>query len=116
MREGIPCCPRLVKSAMESRRFDCIAHPLIGRFVKHIEDRTEVSRAMTDNELGEIYELSPKRKRGKLTSGSTSDGAFRRLWNLGREAGTTFHFGTDAHRLVNIDTRTHLADIQKIVL
>lgn len=109
----------LVKSAMESRRYDCIAHPLIGRFVKHIEDRTEVSRAMTDNELGEICELSAKTETAlEINVGAVlgDPALFRRLWNLGREAGATFHFGTDAHRLVNIDTRTHLADIQKIVL
>ncbi len=109
----------LVKSAMKSRRYDCIAHPLYGRFVKHLEDKGEMTRAMTDNELGEICELGKETETAlEINVGAVlgDPDFFRRLWNLGREAGTTFIFGTDAHRLINIDTKTHLEQLQKILL
>ena len=108
----------IVKSALESRRYDCIAHPLIGRFCRHLPDRTEVTKAMTDNELGEICELAVS----SGTSLELNTGAvrfdpefFRRLWNLGREVGVTFHYGTDAHGLDDIDTRQYLPLIKKIL-
>jgi HisJ family histidinol phosphate phosphatase len=109
---------RIVKSALESKRYDCVAHPLIGRFCRHLEDRTEVTKAMTDNELDEICELAAKTETAlELNTGAVrgDPALFHRLWNLGREVGTIFHYGTDAHSLGYIDTGRYLPEIKKIL-
>jgi histidinol phosphatase-like PHP family hydrolase len=78
-----------------------------------------VTRAYTDSEIGDMAALA--RKHGvalEINSGAVlGDPALaRRVWNLGKEAGATFHFGTDAHSLDRIDTKTKLGKIKRILL
>lgn len=105
----------VIRSLIDSGKADCIAHPLIGRFVKLYEDRTLIPKALTDNELGDLLQLSNRRRVAwELNVGALfGDPALaRRLWNLGREIGVVFHFGTDAHTLANIDTRQFLPRLE----
>ncbi len=108
----------IVNALLGSGRADCVAHPLIGKYIKCFADRTEVSRAYKDSEIGDM--AARARSRGvalELNTGAVlGDPALaRRLWNLGREAGATFHFGTDAHSLDKIDTKTRIDEIKKIL-
>lgn len=48
-----------IRLLMEAERADCIAHPFMGKFVRTLE-ATDVTAAITDNELGELSELGRK--------------------------------------------------------
>ena len=106
-----------IRALMEARRADCIAHPLIGRFVKICEP-AEVTKTITDNELGELSELGREAHVAwELNAGAVygDPELFRRLWNIGREVGTYFHFGTDAHTLAALDTFAHVERLREIL-
>lgn len=110
---------RVIASVIESGGADCIAHPMIGRFIKAFDDRTLVTKAVTDNELGSLFELSNQHQTAwEINTGAVlGDPEFaRRLWNIGREIGVVFHYGTDAHVLANIDTKTLLPEVKRILL
>lgn len=96
---------------------DCIAHPIMGGYVRCLEDSTELGRAMTDNELGDLLCLA----RDNKVAFEINEGAAlgdpelsKRMWSIGKEVGTVFHFGTDAHRLVNIDTKKNLDRLKEL--
>jgi len=108
----------IISSLIKSDFADCIAHPFIGRFIKHIEDRTLVTKAMTDSELGDLLMLGNAHYTAwELNTGAIlGDPEFgRRLWNLGRETGAVFNYGTDSHRFSFIDTSTSLPEIKKVL-
>lgn len=108
----------VIRSLIESGKADCIAHPLIGRFVKLYEDCTLIPKALTDNELGDLLQLSNRRRVAwELNVGAIfgDPSLARRLWTLGRENSVVFHFGTDAHTLINIDTRQFLPRLEDIL-
>jgi histidinol phosphatase-like PHP family hydrolase len=109
----------VLSALIESGYADCIAHPMIGRFVRAFEDRTLITKAVTDNELGDLLELGKTQEVAwELNTGAViGDPVFcKRLWNIGKEAGAVFNYGTDAHLLKNIDTATLLPEIKKILL
>lgn len=101
-----------------SRRADCIAHPCMGGYVKQLgDDAGSLTRAITDNELGDLMALA----RDNNVAWEINEGAalgFRdfseRFWNIGREVGVVFHFGTDAHSLQDMDTLKNIDELGKI--
>lgn len=105
------------RELMLSGKADCIAHPLIGMRVT-VCDIPEVGMAMTDNELGELCALSGKThtalemNRAAILSDPS---LYRRLWNLGREAGAYFHFGSDAHSLEWVDPSGYIEELAKLI-
>lgn len=108
----------IISSLITSNKADCIAHPFIGRFIKAYEDRTLVTKAITDSELGDLLVLGKVHEVAwEINAGAVlGDPAFgRRLWHLGRETGVVFNYGTDSHRLSNIDTGILLNDIKAIL-
>ncbi len=110
---------RVISSVIVNGSADCIAHPLIGRFVKVFEDKTLITKAVTDNELGALFELSNQyRTAWEINTGAVlGDPDFaRRLWHIGKEVGVVFCYGTDAHLLKNIDTAQRLPEIKEILL
>lgn len=107
-----------VGSLIESGKAHCIAHPFIGRFIKAHPDRNAVTREIRDNELGELLERSALMGCAwEINAGAVlSDPGFaRRFWHLGKEASTVFTFGTDAHRLCDIDPSPRLPELKKIL-
>lgn len=107
-----------VGSLIESGKAHCVAHPFIGRFIKAHADPAAVTREIGDNELGELMERSAlKGCAWEINAGAVlSDPVFaRRLWHLGKETSSVFTFGTDAHRLCDIDTSARLPEIKKIL-
>ena len=101
----------VVGSLILSGKADCIAHPLIGRFVRILNDKTLLTRAITDNELGDLLLLGKEHKVAwEINAGAVlgDPGFGRRLWHLGRENGVMFHYGTDAHMLAGIDPHFRL--------
>lgn len=108
----------VLTALFESKRADCIAHPFIGRFIKCCEDKTEIPRAITDNELGDIMEKGFKHK----VAWELNTGALigypefaRRYFQIGKEIGVVFNLGTDAHRLDGINTFQFIDRLKKIL-
>ncbi|HRT81855.1 MAG TPA: hypothetical protein P5127_01700, partial [Oscillospiraceae bacterium] len=100
-------------------RAHCFAHPFIGRFIGIFEDKTLVTKALTDNDLGDIFCLAKEHcVAWEINSGAVlGDPEFsRRYWNIGRECSVTFHYGTDAHLPENVDTAKSLALVKEILL
>lgn len=107
-----------VGSLIESGKAHGIAHPFIGRFIKAHADPTAVTREIGDNELGELMERSARKGCAwEINAGAVlSDPGFaRRLWHLGKETSSVFTFGTDAHRLCDIDPSPRLAALKNIL-
>lgn len=109
---------KVLTTLILSGRADCIAHPVAGAYVKCLDNPLDLSKAITDNELGEILTLA----KDNFVAWEINQGEAlwdrdltRRFWNIGKEVGVVFHFGTDAHTLEGMDTRAHLDDF-KILL
>jgi len=90
-----------------SNRADCIAHPFVGFYLRDIlNDFTEVTKAFTDNELGDVLNLGVDHNVSweLNTKAIYADPLFaKRLWKIGKEVGVTFVIGTDAHQLFEIE-------------
>ncbi|MDD6262571.1 MAG: PHP domain-containing protein [Eubacteriales bacterium] len=105
------------KLLMLSGKADSIAHPLTGIRVP-VCTQPEVGAAMTDAEIGEICELSAKTRTALEMNrcAITQDTDLcRRLWNLGREAGAYFHFGSDAHSIEFVDPSGYIDELAKLL-
>lgn len=108
----------VIYALIDSGRADCIAHPFIGRFIRCFEDRTLVTQAITDSELGDILSYGTNHKVAwEINLGAMlADPAFaRRYWNLGRETGAFFHFGSDAHRLCEIAPPDRIESLKNLL-
>ena len=108
----------MIRSLLESGKADCIAHPFTAGYIFKDERREQVTAAITDNELGELFELAVRQQTAfEINPGAfLSDPVFsRRMWNLGRETGLQFNVGTDAHRLCNIQTAPLLEGAKAIL-
>ena len=102
------------KKAMEflirSGKCDCIAHPFVDSYVRDESIRNPghpMTASWTDNEIGDILQLANENAvMWELPPKIVIDDPVfaRRLFNLGREIGSVFTMGTDAHTLANIDT------------
>ncbi|GAA3404407.1 PHP domain-containing protein [Paenibacillus hodogayensis] len=109
---------QVLESLFATSRADCIAHPFIGRFIRTLEDRTSVTREMTDNELGDILE---KGKRSQVAWELNVPALFgdpefsKRYWRIGKEVGVVFHLGTDAHALEAVGTSQHLERLKQLL-
>lgn len=108
----------ILTALFESGRADCIAHPFIGRFVDAFADKTEMTRAITDNELGDIMEKGFRAKVAwELNTGAIFGDPvfFRRYFQIGKELGVVFNFGTDAHHENGLNTVAFLRELKKIL-
>ncbi len=109
---------------IKSGRADCIAHPFhdsyltnCGRLVTF--EKGSVPNCFTDNEIGELLTLGKEHETAfeiNLNAMVDYPAFCRRMYNLGREIGTQFNIGTDAHSLDRIDTRQFIERTKKILL
>lgn len=107
-----------VASLLRSGKPDCIAHPLMGGYIRSLDDPHEMTALITDSELGDLLTLARESETAfELNAGAImGDPALaRRIWNIGREVGVSFTLGMDAHRLVNIDPHPVLPEIKRIL-
>lgn len=108
---------------LKSQRADCIAHPFIAEYLARylkdkLYDHTSVTKAISDKELADILELGNNNDVAWELNAKVllKDPQFaRRYWNIGREVGVSFHFGTDAHRLSEIDPRQYVGRLKSIL-
>ncbi len=106
----------IADGVIESGRVDCFAHPFMAGYIHAFEDFKKVTRAFTDNELGDIMEKANKREIAWEINvpAATKDPEFhRRYFNIGKEVGVTFNLGTDAHKLCYIDTKQYIDRLNK---
>ena len=105
---------------LKSGRADSIAHPFSpGKFkFFNEEQRIEMLRSITDNELGDILSLGEENGVAweihtptflKYTEFS------KRFWHIGKEAGVHFTVGTDAHNIASLNTPAYEDDIKKVI-
>ena len=109
----------IMRSFILNGRAHCFAHPFIGRFIEIFEDKSLVTKALSDNDLGDIFCLAKEHSVAwEINSGAIlGDPDFaRRYWNIGRECALVFHYGTDAHLPENVDTAKSLDLVKKILL
>ncbi len=110
---------------IKSDRADCIAHPFHDTYLTNSKrlnvgfERGSVPNCFTDNEIGELLELGKKHETAfeiNLNAMVDYPEFCRRMYNLGKEIGTQFNIGTDAHSLDRIDTRQFIERTKKILL
>ncbi len=109
---------RIMDKVIESGRADCFAHPFMSKYIDCFKDHRIVTAAFTDNEIGDIMLKADKKEIAwelNVTAIFSDPVFFRRYFNIGREAGIMFNFGTDAHKLCNIDTKQFLPELKRIL-
>lgn len=103
---------------IESGRADCFAHPFMAGYIHAFEDFKEVTRAFTDNELGDIMEKANKREIAweiNVPAVMKDHEFHKRYFNIGKEVGVVFNMGTDAHLLCNIDPKQFADKLKEIL-
>lgn len=108
----------VLNALFASGRADCIAHPLFGRFISSYADKTEITRAISDAELGDILQNgNAAQVAWELNTGAVQQDPafFKRYFQIGKEIGVVFHLGTDAHRLAGVDTTQYIETIENIL-
>lgn len=108
----------IMNSVLDMRKADCFAHPFMAGYIHAFDDPHEVTRAFTDNDIGDI--LTKANSLGtawELNIGAVAgDPEFHhRYFQIGKEVGVTFNIGTDAHLLRNIDTHQFTDMLKKIL-
>ena len=107
----------VLSTLIKSGRADCIAHPVMGGYVKAIENKASITDAMTDNELGDLLCLA-KDNNTAWEINRNDALAFpefsERFWNIGKEVGVVFHFGSDAHRLDDMNPQLRIDEMKNL--
>lgn len=99
-------CYDNTKQIILSRKADAIAHPLHGTFIEDIPDNTAVTNGYSDDMIYELMLLASENDVAwelNLKSILTYPDLNRRFWNIGKQAGVTFVYGSDAHSLSALD-------------
>lgn len=100
---------RVLKALFKAKRADCIAHPFAPMKLKFFndEEKRAVLNSLTDNEIGDIMEMGEKSECAfeiHRPSFLQYPEFYEKFWNMGKEVGVHFNFGTDAHSLAAIAT------------
>ena len=108
----------IIDGVIESGRADCFAHPFMSGYIHAFDDFKDVTRAYTDNELGDImikaYEHGIAWEIN--VAAVMKDPEFHhRYFNIGKEAGIIFNMGTDAHLLCKVDPKNFADDLKRIL-
>lgn len=109
---------KMTESVIEMRQADCFAHPFMAGYIHCFEDKHAVTRAYTDNELGDIMEKAHKKEIAwELNTGAVMGDPefYHRYFQIGKEIGCVFNIGTDAHKLCNIDTHQFAERLKEIL-
>ena len=117
-------CRKVLTAVITSGKADCMAHPFNDHYIvrefgeKYGFGAGDITSLWTDNELGDMLELGKKYNVAweiNVKSCLQQPEFINRYWNIGREIGVCFNFGTDAHVLADIKT-SERADFIKSVL
>lgn len=111
---------KVAESLIDSGRADNFAHPFSPGKMKFFneEEKKEMLRCLTDNDLGYIMEKAEKNAVSwELHSGTICSFPEygKRFFNIGKEVGVHFTVGTDAHRLQHISTKDFCQRFKEII-
>lgn len=109
---------KMAESVIKMRQADCFAHPFMPGYVKTIPDRDDITKAYTDNELGDIMEKATKKEIAwELNVGAVMGFPefSHRYFQIGKEVGAVFNIGTDAHKLCNVDSGQFAEKLKEIL-
>ena len=113
-------CLENTEGAILSGRVDTIAHPLHGGYVYPLgEHRHDIADAYTDEMLYHVMKLAAQHDVAWELNSSVAvryARLHRRFWHIGREAGVTFVFGSDAHTLAALDRKTAAETLKSVLL
>ncbi|NLO34739.1 MAG: PHP domain-containing protein [Clostridiaceae bacterium] len=109
----------MARSLIVTGRADCLVHPLDAGYARNRigpEGVRQANAAITDREMGELFELALRHEvaielnvSGILAADKPQ---LRRIYDIGRETGVWFSYGNDAHHLPDIATRPALARVK----
>ena len=108
----------IMDKVIDSGRADCFAHPFMAGYIHAFEDSHDVTRAFTDNEIGDIMEKANKHEIAwelNVPAVFKDPVFFHRYFQIGKEVGVVFNMGSDGHMLCNVDTKQFAEDFKKIL-
>lgn len=98
----------IMDCVIESGRADCFAHPFMASYIHAFDDPHDVTRAFTDNEIGDIMEKAHRNEIAwelNMPAVYGDPEFYHRYFQIGKEVGVVFNIGTDGHQLDRIDTK-----------
>lgn len=108
----------IMDSVIESGRADCFAHPFMAGYIHAFEDSHDVTRAFTDNEIGDIMEKANNHEIAwelNVPAVLGDPEFFHRYFQIGKEVGVVFNIGTDGHRLDRVDSKQFAGQFKEIL-
>ncbi len=108
----------IIDGVIESGRADCFAHPFMSGYIHAFDDFKDVTRAYTDNELGDIMIKAYEHGIAweiNVPAVKKDPEFHKRYFNIGKEAGIIFNMGTDAHLLCNVDPKNFADELKRIL-
>ncbi|MBO5411102.1 MAG: PHP domain-containing protein [Clostridia bacterium] len=108
----------IMDCVIESGRADFFAHQFMAGYIHAFADPHDVTRAFTDNEIGDIME---KAHRNEIAWELNMPAVFgdpefyHRYFQIGKEVGVVFNIGTDGHSLDRIDTKQLIERYKEIL-
>lgn len=108
----------IMDSVIESGRADCFAHPFMAGYIHAFEDSHDVTRAFTDNEIGDIMEKANNHEIAwelNVPAVLGDPEFFHRYFQIGKEVGVVFNIGTDGHRLDRVDSKQFAEQFKEIL-
>lgn len=108
----------IMDCVIESGRADCFAHPFMAGYIHAFEDPHEVTRAFTDNEIGDIMEKAHRNEIAwelNMPAVYGDPEFYHRYFQIGKEVGVVFNIGTDGHQLDRIDTKQLVEKYKEIL-
>jgi histidinol phosphatase-like PHP family hydrolase len=108
----------IMDKVIDSGRADCFAHPFMAGYIHCFDDSHDVTRAFTDNEIGDIMEKANKKEIAwelNVPAVLGDPEFFHRYFQIGKEVGVVFNIGSDGHALDRIDLK-QFADKFKEIL
>lgn len=110
----------MLRTLFENKAADTIAHPITDKYLAPMLGWQvgTLGNVWGDDELFSI--LKEGHNSGcawELNFGAVmcDPDLARRIYNIGKECGVVFTLGTDAHRLIDIDTKTKLDEMKRIL-
>ncbi len=108
----------IMDKVIESGRVDCFAHPFMAGYIHCFDDSHDVTRAFTDNEIGDIMEKAHKNEIAwelNVPAVFGDPDFFHRYFQIGKEVGVVFNIGSDGHSLDRVDTKQFAERFKEIL-
>lgn len=108
----------VMNGVIESGRADCFAHPFMAGYIHAFDDPHDVTRAFTDNEIGDIMEKAHKNEIAwelNMPAVYGDPEFYHRYFQIGKEIGVIFNIGTDGHNLDRVDTKQLIERYKEIL-